>query len=690
MMRMRLGLAHSLDRYKLKCNPDKIDTMIVQAVGLMDELDKEINNYIMRAKEMYGWHFPELSKIVLDNITYVKVVKRIGHRVNSNVDLSDLVPEEVASEIREASIVSLGTEVIDEDITMINELCDQVLEASTSRAQLHDYLVKRMVAVAPNLTALVGELLGARLIARAGTLVNLAKHPASTVQILGAEKALFRALKTRHNTPKYGLLYHASLVTQSDVQFKGKMSRMLAAKTSLSARLDALGEEGADTEMGIRARAYLENRLRQLEAGTVNKQECLENFIITEHPIYYRCFTLRVRPTPPVPAGPTNGIRLILYRGLVNVYPLLMVVEEEPSIIQSSDTDKTAYLKDGYFIAFHEANTFPVFPVQSLPNGLSIRFGDTMRISLEQTYHEAVNLVGRVCVDEGKAPSIELVKFDKLSRSNSHPGEDLTRFKYTRQACIAILRQKLTYETCKCFTESYSIPYSMRDIGQTWCHDIMDSTTKMIQVWNTLKCVEKVANLSDHQILERIQPSVLGDGIKDCPLRCKRRLNNIHSIIRTKTVQNINPKSLIPYLEMLQLNTFNDSYVKADSSILKAEDLIFIDIHPVSEMINQIIEAPGYYLARFISDLGGISGLYVGVTFYTIAEVIDLITQYLYLYIPYFYRVIRLQMLKEKNMTKKIKRRLQLAIHEKAIHDSGNNQNAVDSCVEIKRFYEGD
>ncbi|KAH8870122.1 Nucleolar protein [Schistosoma japonicum] len=270
MMRMRLGLAHSLDRYKLKCNPDKIDTMIVQAVGLMDELDKEINNYIMRTKEMYGWHFPELSKIVLDNITYVKVVKRIGHRVNSNVDLSDLVPDELASQIREASIVSLGTEVIDEDITMINELCDQVLEASSSRTQLHDYLVKRMIAVAPNLTALVGELLGARLIARAGTLVNLAKHPASTVQILGAEKALFRALKTRHNTPKYGLLYHASLVTQSDNSFKGKMSRMLAAKASLSARLDALGEEGADTEMGIRARAYLEKRLRQLEAGTFN------------------------------------------------------------------------------------------------------------------------------------------------------------------------------------------------------------------------------------------------------------------------------------------------------------------------------------------------------------------------------------------------------------------------------------
>ncbi|CAL8074634.1 unnamed protein product [Calicophoron daubneyi] len=270
LSRMQLGLAHSLDRYKLKCNPDKIDTMIVQAVGLLEELDKEINNYIMRIKEMYGWHFPELAKIVTDNMAYVKVVKRIGHRENSKVDLSDIIPDEVAEQIREASIISLGTEIVDEDVEMINALCDQVTEICESRVNLQEYLTKRMVAVAPNLTALVGELLGARLIARAGTLVNLAKHPSSTVQILGAEKALFRALKTRHNTPKYGLLFHASLVAQADIKFKGKISRMLAAKASLSARLDALGEEDADTEMGLRSRGYLENRLRQLEAGTFN------------------------------------------------------------------------------------------------------------------------------------------------------------------------------------------------------------------------------------------------------------------------------------------------------------------------------------------------------------------------------------------------------------------------------------
>lgn len=98
-----------------------------------------------------------------------------------------------------------------------------------------------MQALAPNLTAVVGELVGARLICHAGSLVNLAKCPASTVQILGAEKALFKAIKTRHNTPKYGIIYQAQLVSNTPSKFKGKVSRALAAKCSLCVRCDALG-----------------------------------------------------------------------------------------------------------------------------------------------------------------------------------------------------------------------------------------------------------------------------------------------------------------------------------------------------------------------------------------------------------------------------------------------------------------
>jgi nucleolar protein 58 len=130
--------------------------------------------------------------------------------------------------------------------------------------QLFDYLKNRMNAIAPNLTIMVGELVGARLIAHSGSLLNLAKHPASTVQILGAEKALFRALKTKHDTPKYGLLYHASVVGQSQPKNKGKMSRVLAAKAVLMARFDAFAEE-PNAEIGLEYRGKVDARHRQLE-----------------------------------------------------------------------------------------------------------------------------------------------------------------------------------------------------------------------------------------------------------------------------------------------------------------------------------------------------------------------------------------------------------------------------------------
>lgn len=146
----------------------------------------------------------------------------------------------------------------------------QVIEITEYRAQLYEYLKSRMIAIAPNLTIMVGELVGARLIAHAGSLMNLAKQPASTVQILGAEKALFRALKTKHDTPKYGLIYHAQLVGQSSTKLKGKASRMLAAKASLACRVDALGEDGS-SELGTEHRAKLEARLRFLEQGGMTR-----------------------------------------------------------------------------------------------------------------------------------------------------------------------------------------------------------------------------------------------------------------------------------------------------------------------------------------------------------------------------------------------------------------------------------
>mmetsp|Transcript_10474 Transcript_10474/g.31543 ORF Transcript_10474/g.31543 Transcript_10474/m.31543 type:complete len:552 (-) Transcript_10474:219-1874(-) len=262
---MSLGLSHSLSRYKLKFSPDKVDTMIVQAIGLLDDLDKELNTYAMRVREWYGWHFPEMTRVVSDNIQYALVVKHMQMRENAaTTEFEGILEEEVRDELRETATISMGTEISVDDMSNITALCDQVVELAAYRAQLYEYLKSRMAAIAPNLTVLVGELVGARLIAHAGSLMTLAKYPASTVQILGAEKALFRALKTKHETPKYGLIYHASLIGQAAPKNKGKMSRILAAKASLATRVDAMGTSD-DATIGIDSRTKIEARLRQME-----------------------------------------------------------------------------------------------------------------------------------------------------------------------------------------------------------------------------------------------------------------------------------------------------------------------------------------------------------------------------------------------------------------------------------------
>ncbi|XP_013616261.1 PREDICTED: probable nucleolar protein 5-1 [Brassica oleracea var. oleracea] len=268
---MSLELSHSLARYKLKFSSDKVDTMIIQAIGLLDDLDKELNTYAMRVREWYGWHFPELAKIISDNILYAKSVKLMGNRINAaKLDFSEILADEVEAELKEASVISMGTEVSDLDLIHIRELCDQVLSLAEYRAQLYDYLKSRMNTIAPNLTALVGELVGARLISHGGSLLNLAKQPGSTVQILGAEKALFRALKTKHNTPKYGLIFHASVVGQAGRKNKPRIARSLAAKAALSIRCDALGDAG-DNSMGVENRLKLEARLRSLEGKDLGR-----------------------------------------------------------------------------------------------------------------------------------------------------------------------------------------------------------------------------------------------------------------------------------------------------------------------------------------------------------------------------------------------------------------------------------
>ena len=116
LKQMTLGVAHGLSRYRLKFSAEKVDTMIMQAICLLDDLDKEINNYMMRLREWYGWHFPELSKIITDNLIYTKTVKAIGQREKtSSVDLEGILPEDIEKDVKDAAEISMGTEISEVD-----------------------------------------------------------------------------------------------------------------------------------------------------------------------------------------------------------------------------------------------------------------------------------------------------------------------------------------------------------------------------------------------------------------------------------------------------------------------------------------------------------------------------------------------------------------------------------------------
>ena len=276
VLKAQLGLAHSYSRARVKFNVNRVDNMIIQAIALMDTLDKDVNTFVMRVREWYSWHFPELVKIVPDNYVYC----RLAHLIQDKSTLSEdklpameeiLGDEDKAKEVLEAARTSMGQDISETDLLNIESFARRVISLAEYRKGLSEYLHAKMGSVAPNLSALVGDIVGARLISHAGSLTNLAKYPASTVQILGAEKALFRALKTKGNTPKYGLLYHASAVGKASAKNKGRISRYLANKCSMASRIDCFSDI-ATSAFGEALRAQVDERLEFYATGATTRR----------------------------------------------------------------------------------------------------------------------------------------------------------------------------------------------------------------------------------------------------------------------------------------------------------------------------------------------------------------------------------------------------------------------------------
>jgi len=272
----QLGLSHSYSRAKVKFNVNKSDNMIIQSIALLDQLDKDINTFCMRIREWYSYHFPELIKIVPENALYAKVVKLVKNRKELTADKFEeleaiLMDSARAQAVIDASKSSMGMDISPVDLLNIDMFASRVIGITEYRKELSTYLRSKMSVVAPNLAVLIGDTVGARLISHAGSLTNLAKCPASTVQILGAEKALFRALKTKGNTPKYGLIFHSSFIGRAGAKNKGRISRYLANKCSIASRIDCFSEEST-TVFGSKLKEQVEDRLKFYETGDLPRK----------------------------------------------------------------------------------------------------------------------------------------------------------------------------------------------------------------------------------------------------------------------------------------------------------------------------------------------------------------------------------------------------------------------------------
>ncbi len=252
-----------LARMRVKKAIEKRDLVLVQTIQTIDDLDKTLNLFMGRTREWYGLHFPELDRLVDKHETYARLITSLGRRENlkvKNLEKEGL-PKAKAESIAEAAKRSMGAELSEEDIAQIQAMCKNVLELYDLRQSLEKYVESVMEEVAPNINAIAGPLLGARLIALAGGLRNLAKMPASTVQILGAEKALFRALRTGTRPPKHGLIFQHNLIHEAKPWQRGKVARGLAGKISIAARVDAFGGKYKGDEL----KANLEGRIEEIQ-----------------------------------------------------------------------------------------------------------------------------------------------------------------------------------------------------------------------------------------------------------------------------------------------------------------------------------------------------------------------------------------------------------------------------------------
>ncbi|MES1902980.1 MAG: Nucleolar protein 56, partial [Paramarteilia canceri] len=277
----QLALSHGYSKEQLSGNNIsdnsthnlKLNSMIIQGSSMFQQIDKDANLFYMRLREWYGYHFPELSSTIMDPVAYCVCVRIIGLRENLK---KEKVKEKLLAALNNDSSKleeicykaehSIGSNFSDPDLDMLQSLAAQLNTIQQNKLSLKNYISKNLNELAPNMTYLLGENVASQFIAKSGGLDKIASLPASTIQLLGAEKALFKAIKTRGKTPKYGYIFNCPTVSKTSQKLRGKVARILANKTALLSRID-LFKKTNEPVYGRSLRKLVETRITEFENG---------------------------------------------------------------------------------------------------------------------------------------------------------------------------------------------------------------------------------------------------------------------------------------------------------------------------------------------------------------------------------------------------------------------------------------
>ncbi len=258
----RYNVAIRLSKAKLSAASAEKDLLVKNAIDAIDEVDKAINVLIMRAREWYSFHHPTLSELVQDQDQFAQILKFCCGKDNMTKTCLEKtgLQESTIEQIIKAVTGDIGADLKEIDLAIIQNLANTIDGLYDTRKELESYVTTVMKKISPNITALVGPLIGARLISLAGSLKELARKPSSTIQVYGAEKALFRSLKTGADPPKHGIIYRVAEINSSPYWQRGKIARALAGKLSIASRIDAY----ADRDVGDSLREAFLTRVEEI------------------------------------------------------------------------------------------------------------------------------------------------------------------------------------------------------------------------------------------------------------------------------------------------------------------------------------------------------------------------------------------------------------------------------------------